>query len=261
MLGMVRRMSKNTVKSVDRALNILCIIGESTTPVAIKGLSEYLGLPRTTLYATLNSLENFGFIARHEDTRSYRLGWRAYVLGMEFLKRRIDHSAVEEARTLTYKWNYSSNISVYVGNNRVAFLHTELPNKPHLVLPRLGYMSWAHSTASGKVLLAYLGKTELDRVLARELEAMTPYTITDPARLAEELAKIREQGWALDDQESVLGLGCMAVPIRDALDRCVGAISVSGSIDEIKASMEEISDDLLATAKRISQIPKAAILE
>jgi IclR family pca regulon transcriptional regulator len=97
--------------------------------------------------------------------------------------------------------------------------------------------------------------------LARELEAMTPYTITDPARLAEELAKIREQGWALDDQESVLGLGCMAVPIRDALDRCVGAISVSGSIDEIKASMEEISDDLLATAKRISQIPKAAILE
>lgn len=258
---MVKRMSKNTVKSVDRALNILCIIGESTTPVTIKALSEYLGLPRTTLYATLNSLENLGFITRHEDTRSYRLGWRAYVLGMEFLKMRIDHSAVEEARTLTYKLNYSSNISVYVGNNRVAFLHTELPKRPHLVLPRLGYMSWAHSTASGKVLLAHLSKSELDRVLAGELEAMTPYTITDPDRLTEELAVIREQGWALDNQESALGLGCMAVPIKDALDRCVGAISVSGPIDEIKANMEEIKNDLLTAANRISQLPKAAILK
>jgi len=258
---MVRYMRKNTVKSVDRALNVLCIIGESTTPVTIKALSQYLGLPRTTLYATLNSLENFGFISRHEDTRSYRLGWRSYALGMEFRKNSIDPSAVEEARNLSHKWNHASNISVYVGNNRVAFLHSELPKRPHVVLPRLGYISWAHSTASGKVLLAHLDKPELQRVLAGNLEALTPNTIIDPARLTEELARIREQGWALDDQESVLGLSCVAVPVKDALGRCVGSISVSGPRDDITSNLQEIRDDLFSAAKRISQLRKAAILE
>jgi DNA-binding IclR family transcriptional regulator len=251
-------MHKNTVQSVVRALKVLCIIGESRNPVTIRTLSEYLSLPRTTLYATLNSLENFGFISRSADTRSYQLGWRSYALGMEFQKNTLNPTAVEEARNLCEKWDQAVNIGVYVGANRVAFVHSELPTKPHIVLPRSGYISWAHCTASGKILLALASEAELERALATNLEAMTPNTITDPAKLRQELLTIRELGWARDDQESVLGLACVAAPVKDSFGICVGSISISGPRNEIMASFQAIKDDLVSSARRISQVRRVA---
>ena len=77
-------------------------------------------------------------------------------------------------------------------------------------------------------MLAYLPEEQVAQVLAMPIEAMTPSTITDPALLRAELGRIRARGYSIDDQEVVIGVYCVAVPILDGRGKPVGALSITG---------------------------------
>ncbi len=94
---------------------------------------------------------------------------------------------------------------------------------------RSGQRDAAHSSGLGKVLLAALTDTELDDVIAtRGLAARTPTTLTTPEALRTALDEVRAQGYAIDDEESVTGLTCIAAPVFDDRGRVTGAVSISG---------------------------------
>jgi IclR family acetate operon transcriptional repressor len=85
-----------------------------------------------------------------------------------------------------------------------------------------------HCGGAGKAILAYLRKEEQDALLGEEIEAFTSFTITKPADLRREIGAVRRRGYAIDNQEVVLGVYCVGVPIFDRNLRPVGAISITG---------------------------------
>jgi DNA-binding IclR family transcriptional regulator len=91
----------------------------------------------------------------------------------------------------------------------------------------------AYCTAAGKALLAYAGEARIDEAIAAGLVARTGHTIVVPDVLRVELARVRDAGWALEAEENVRGLACVAAPIRGA-GRAVAAVSVSGPVERIE---------------------------
>ena len=93
---------------------------------------------------------------------------------------------------------------------------------------RIGARGPIHCGGAGKAMLAYLPEDDREKVLSGKLEAMTPNTITDPTVLRDELDRIRRRGYAIDNQEVVLGVYCVAIPVLNREGRPVGAISITG---------------------------------
>jgi DNA-binding IclR family transcriptional regulator len=96
------------------------------------------------------------------------------------------------------------------------------------VATRVGGRNPAYASSMGKVLLADLPESELKAILGRgKLKKLTPNTITEMPRLLEELGRIREQGFALDNEETFPGIRCVGAPIRDAGGKVIAAVSVT----------------------------------
>jgi IclR family pca regulon transcriptional regulator len=113
----------------------------------------------------------------------------------------------------------------------------------------------AHATSMGRVLLADLPQDELDAYLAQyELERFTPHTIVDPHALRAAVAEVREQGWALVDQELEIGLRSVGAPIRGAGGRTIAALNASAAAPRVSAEelRERFLPALLRTADQIS---------
>lgn len=246
-------MAKDIIQSLDRALEILCLIGESKEPLTIQSLSKAFEMPRTTLYATINTLEKHGFVSRNKNTKALELGWRPFVLGLDFSKKKLDPIVEVEARKLRQRWNQSVLVGVHATNNTIIFILSESPDKPYMIFPRLGFVGQAHCTAQGKVLLAHMNAADLQWIYEPGvLSSRTPNTITDPERLLAELEKVRMLGYAIDAEESIPGLACIAAPIMNPMGECVAAISVSGPRQELFANLEAIKNDVVSSAQYIS---------
>jgi IclR family KDG regulon transcriptional repressor len=124
------------------------------------------------------------------------------------------------------------------------------------MVSKVGTRMPAHACAVGKVLLSQLTQDRLDQLIKdKGLPKRTDKTITDPARLKEHLFSVRNQGYAVDDEENERGIRCVAAPVRDEEGRVIAAISVSGPT--IRLTKKTIQDtfryEVVATALKISQ--------
>lgn len=119
----------------------------------------------------------------------------------------------------------------------------------------IGSRVHAHCTAVGKSMLAYLSQEQVEEILGRHgLPARTSHTITDKKRLLEELAQVREQGYAVDDVENEEGIRCVGAPIFDHRRKVVAALSVSGPAFRLtKERVRELAPHVKATALAISR--------
>jgi len=123
-----------------------------------------------------------------------------------------------------------------------------------MAVPRGGIGFPAHSTASGKVLLAFLPEADRQRYLAEDLCPMTRATVTDKKVLAVELEGVRRNGYALDNGEAISGIGCVAAPIRDQDGLVVAAVSLSGMAEEVLGDQfSEAVKDVREAAAEISR--------
>lgn len=249
-------MEKGLIQSVERAIAILTLLRHSKEALTIADLSTMLEIPRTTLYPIVRTLEKHNLVHRDERNKMLSLGWRVYDLGLGFVNQNADLATKEEARRLRIKWQQTVYSGLYIRNNQVVFTIVELPDTPYILSPRLGFFVNAHCTASGKVLLAYCDKAELGWIFeSGELTKQGPNTITDPEQLLSELDNIRKNGYAVDDEESLDGLMCIAVPIFNHLKECIKSLSISGPKEAILSDFEDIKNDLFLSARRLSQIP------
>jgi DNA-binding IclR family transcriptional regulator len=113
----------------------------------------------------------------------------------------------------------------------------------------VGRRNWAHSTGTGKVLLAALSVPVLDRTLdGWELVRQTPNTITDHARLREELRAVRDRGYAQNCDESEVGASSIAAPIHDATGAVVAALSVAGPTPRMEPALHSITHAVVEAA-------------
>jgi DNA-binding IclR family transcriptional regulator len=232
--------SEYIIQAVSHALDLLEQFHGDIDELGVTELSKRLKLHKNNVFRLLATLESRGYIEQNKATENYRLGLKALELGQTFIKQMgllrqakpILEQIVEESNETAYVAIYKENYIVYLD-----VVETDLTVR---VVSRVGSRLPAYCTAAGKVHMAFMTEEELD-VLLRDakLVAHTSTTITEPDAITAEMVKIREQGYAFDDEELDLGVRCIAAPIRDYTRRIVGAISISGPTMRISNARTE----------------------
>lgn len=219
------------VQSVERALSILEVLSEEEGPMSISDLADRVGLKVSTVHRLLNTLILKGFVKQDEETSKYRLTLKLLRMGRTALGYYdLRTTAKPYLHELVERCNETANLAVLDGGDVVYIDQLESKNLIIVkMFAKIGSRGPAHCTATGKVLLASLEDEELDKILNKmPLERFTSKTITDPALLRKELARVRKNGYALDLGERDEGVRCVAAPVRNYEGKVIAAISVSG---------------------------------
>ena len=244
-----------SVQAVDRALDILEALAAAGAPLGVSALAQSTGLPVGTIHRLLRTLAGRGFV-RQEATRDYALGPSLFRVG-HASTRAIAAPARPYLARLVEISGETANLAVLEGDHVVYVAQVPSPHRLRM-FAEVGRHVLPHSTAVGKVLLADRPADVADGIIRRTgLPAHTPNTISDPARFAAELGRVRAAGWAVDDEEEETGVRCFAVPVRDG-GRVIAAMSVSGpaarfegvSVEPLLEQMQEIADLFAAEGLR-----------
>jgi DNA-binding IclR family transcriptional regulator len=247
---MARPDSQDTVSSLTRGLSLLDLFSVRDNELSIRELARRSGLPKSTAHRLVSDLVTWGALER--TPRGVRLGVHLFELGsLVPAQRRLREIAVPYAHNLNEVTQLTSNIAVRDGSD---IMYVEKITSRALTVPhsRVGGRLPMYCTALGKAILAYSEPEFIDRLLGSELRALSPRTITQPAVIRAELAKIRVTKVAYDVEESQLGLFCVAAPIFGSLDEIVGAISVTGATSLTQA--QRFAPVVRTTAMALSRV-------
>lgn len=239
-------------KSILRALLILEQFN-SSNELGVKELSISTGLPASTVQRIVNTLELKNYLMQNPKNNKYRLGVALYNISRSYAEK-FDwvESAKVHMGNLVEKHKENVNLGVLQGQKVVYLTKVE---SPHILRPNftVGTQYPALCSALGKCLIAFQPTELIDTILSSPIEACTKNSITDPKKVSLELAKIRQQGYAIDNEEFQEGLFCIAAPIRGYRGKVIAAISTT--IPMYRLDMEDvpvITKDLIETANKIS---------
>lgn len=247
------RASPLLIQSIERAAAVMRSFTEAQPELGVTELSHHVGLHKSTVSRILTTLQKEGFVSQNPATGKYRLGVGLISLaGVALGRVDVRGAAYPYLDALVEQTQESADVSILDGGACVNVLHVPSPRPVHYAM-WIGRRRPLYCTASGKVLLAGLPAEEQARLLPRQLIRHTPATITSPARLAEELAAVVAQGYALTLEEYEAGHSAIAAPIHNHEGRVVGALSISGPAFRLdQETLHEFAAPLLATAECIS---------
>jgi DNA-binding IclR family transcriptional regulator len=223
------------VRALERALDILGAFSLGRPELSLTEIAARTCLSKSTALRLLAVLDERGFVERSPETDRYRVGLRLFEVGSVYIQTvAIDAVARPILGRLAQRCNQTANLGV-LSYDEVVHLAVLAPDRPIRFYAHVGQREKAHATGLGKVLLAELDDDELaDLVRRRALEPRTRRTIVSLDDLRQHLALVREQGFAIDDEESAVGLRCVAAAVRDHQNRAVAAVSVSGPTFEVR---------------------------
>jgi len=201
-------------------------IGGPVTPADLAGVTE---LPKATLHRLFQTLEAEGYLQREPDGRSYSVGPRSRQLAVATLSTmRVRTTRLAVMRALAKDTGETCNVAI-PDREAMVYLDRVETEWPLRVQFSVGTHVPLYCTASGKMYLSTLSDARLSSFLRNiELESKAPNTITDPKVLEREVAKVREQGYAVDNEEFLEGVIAFAMPLRDKYGRMPATISFQG---------------------------------
>ena len=212
------------VQSLNRAFELLERLADAEGTLGVSELAAATGLPLPTIHRLLRSLATGGYV-RQEPSRRYTLGARLIRLG-DAASRSVGVWAGPQLRRLVAEVGETANMAMLEGDAAVYVAQAPSAHSMRM-FTEVGRRVMAHCTGVGKVLLSRLDDPAVLRLARRTgLPAMTDHTITAPDQLVAELARVRAQGYAVDDGEQEVGVRCLAVPVEGGPGSI--AISVSG---------------------------------
>ena len=227
-----------------KAFSLLEIIAGMDHAPTLAELTEAANLPKPTLHRWLAMLESAELIRRMPDGRRYELAARATSLAFAILSNNPGstqrHQILER---LVRELGESCNLTILEGGE-VMYLDRVEATLPLRVTFQKGSRVPAHCSASGKMFLAMMSPARRNRLLGTLiLDRYTANTIVEINALNAELALIRRQGYALDDEEFLSGLFCIAVPVVDKTRReCVAALALQAP--EVRLSRNNATERL-----------------
>ena len=238
--------------SLAKALRILTVLGDG--PASLDELATRLEVHKTTVLRLLRTLADEHFVHRDAQHR-YHLGAQLFELSSRGLdQREVRSIAAPHLLAFNRAHGHTTHLSELVGSEIVYI--DKLESHDHVrMASRVGLRGPVHSTAAGKVLLADLPPAAAAQVLdGADLSARTPNTIIDRDAYLDELARVREQGWAQDREENEPSINCIGAPVRGAAGTVVAAVSVSvPSIVATYDQLIELVPSLLAVTGTISR--------
>jgi IclR family transcriptional regulator, KDG regulon repressor len=211
----------NVVQSLDRALSLLDLISFSDHELTLGEIAGRSGLAKSTAHRLLRTLELRGFVARNPVSGSYRPGLKNF---RGFQGGPLVHRALAD---LAERSGETANLGALAG---AMVLYVDRADSPQALRWQLGVGERvpAHCSGLGKAILAHIRADAVERLLPPRLEALTGNTITDRRGFLEQHAAVRRRGYALDDEEFMEGVRCVAMPIIGPGGEAVAAVSISG---------------------------------
>ncbi|MGH2559437.1 MAG: IclR family transcriptional regulator [Thermomicrobiales bacterium] len=243
------------VRALERALDILGAFSVSTPELTITKLAELAGLPKSTVIRLVSILVERRYLERVPETELLRIGVRLFEIGSIYIQTTsLETEARPIMARLANETGQTANLGV-LDQGDLVHIAIEAPDRPLRYWATIGKREDAHYTGLGKALLAAMAAGEFERHLAQHtLVRQTEKSITDPEELRVELARVRAQGYALDDEESTLGIRCIAAPVLDQSGKTVAAVSISGSKAEFADNvMPEYVAAVVRTGRDISR--------
>lgn len=262
-------MDQDTKKSINvlqRALQLMECLSESSGGKRILQLAEDAGLPPSTTHRILQTLAAMGYVRQDSINGVYRLtGKLLDIGGRAVVGRSLREEALPHLRRLRELTGESSHLVVL--DRKVALtVESVLSEERNLIDSRVGERAPVHCTAVGKCLIAYL--PELEDFLSRlELKRFTDNTVCTVSGLLEELTRVREQGYALDWEENEVGIRCIAAPVMGASCEVVASLGISGpAVRVTEETLEKLISQVKGVACDISQAigwngPKGSVEE
>ncbi|MBV2358342.1 IclR family transcriptional regulator [Thalassococcus sp. CAU 1522] len=248
------KSEQNTIKALDRAMEVLERLSElgGTT---LSDLAEDTGQSAATLYRVLFTLEARGIVDFDPAGQTWHIGPRAFLIGARFLRRT---SLVERARPILRQLMRDTGETANLGiarDGQVLFVsQVECHNAIRAFFPP-GTLSPMHASGIGKALLAHVPSADCAAIVARHgLERFTKHTLVNDATLSADLSRIRDRGYAIDDEEKNLGMRCIAAAIFDHNGEAVAGLSVSGPAARLPdQALPEIGARVAAAARELTQ--------
>jgi IclR family acetate operon transcriptional repressor len=247
-MARTRQPSTRRIGAAERAITVLDTLAEGGE-LGTNEIARRTGMTPSTVSRQLGTLAAAGLVERVAATGRYRLGLRIVQLANALLVR-LDVRTVARPHLeeLVRTTGETATLSVPGETDAIT---VDFVSGSHQIQPvsRLGRPSIAHATSAGKVMLAFAGRPLADATL----QAYTPRTITDPRKLAVEIERVREQGWAEAIEEREIGLSAIAAPIRSSHGELEAIVALQGPSSRFDGrAVERALPALVATAEAIS---------
>jgi IclR family pca regulon transcriptional regulator len=234
--------STATSQSLERGLAILSAFASDRPLIGVSELSRELDLSRSTAHRYVATLAKLGYLQQDPDSKRYRLGPRVLDLGFSAINSMdVREISAPHLRQLSDETGYTVNLAILDGTDVVYIerCRSARPGQREIDLNlHVGARLPAYCTAMGKAILAFIPDDRLEEII--DFAPRGPNTLTDPMAFRAELAKIRELGVAVNDEELAYGLRSIAAPIRSHSGEVLAALNLAVhrtmvSIDELIA--------------------------
>ena len=239
--------------SIERALTILEFLDGARRGWNISELSRKLNIPKSSTHVIVVTLERLGYLTREPGSRDYSLGLKVYGLGCGLMKNpMLPDLARPPMLNLVEHTRLTAHLAVLEKDQAI---YIQKVDGPGLIKfdTYVGKRTNLHCTAVGKVLLAYAPEPRLQKVLLKRTFARyTNKTIISPVLLRKELARVRQLGYALDDEEEELEVRCLAAPVFNRPGECMAALGITGTAGQIRD--DHIADLVLALKRAAAAV-------
>lgn len=248
---MSAQQRSGTVQSVDRAMAILELLGEDEEGFRLTDISRRTGLSASTVHRLLTTLEQRRFVQFDPTDSMWHVGRTAFAVGSAFTRQRnFVAPALPILRRLRDQTRETANLGI-VDDGEVVVLTQVESREIMRAITRVGGRAPMANSGMGKAILAAYSDEDIKAIIARQgLRKVTEKSITTLAALKREVAQTRSKGFALDDEEFVMGLRCVAAVVYGAQAEPLCAISISGLSVRVTDERVDVLGNLVAAAAR-----------
>src|SRR6266700_1225965 len=250
-MGRMQARKGVMIQSVQRAAQILAVLGSGTPRLGVTEIADRVGLAKPTVHGLLRTLEAHELVAQDPDTGKYSLGPGVLQLGNAYLDGSdLRVRSLRWAESLAQRAGEAVWVATLSGSRVIVLHHVFRPDNTVQILEVGAAIPW-HACALGHAIVAFLS----DAQRARALAPLTGRTKTTKTALNRALAQVRQRGYAVEDQEATVGDAGIAAPILARDGVVAGAIGVVGAADRLlnQRSMEELVRAVQEAARAISR--------
>jgi IclR family transcriptional regulator, acetate operon repressor len=250
----ILREDRTSVQALSRALSLLEILGEDDDGYRLIDLAERSGLPSPTVHRLLTTMQQKRFVSFEPEKNLWHIGAQCFSVGSVFGRRR---NIVERATPIMRRLRDVAGETVNLGGmdqDDVLLLHQIESKQMVRAISRPGSRSPLANTAMGKSILAWLPAERVTEVIQHGgLQRLTPQSIARGTTLHGALAGIRTRGYAIDNEETAMGLRCVAAAVFNEFGVAVAAVSVVGPTSRVTSDrVESLGQSVMAATRDIT---------
>jgi DNA-binding IclR family transcriptional regulator len=222
-----------SVPALENGLRALELLAQSKSGLSLAEMTRQLSIPKSTAHCLLLTLERCGYLHRNERNR-YLFGLKLFSLAnMALSGLELREKAAPFLKSLMARTRLTAHLAV-LENQEAVLIDKAEPIGVLKLATWLGKRMEVHCTGLGKALIAWLPEEDVDALVReRGLPRHNDNTISSARRLKEDLARVRKQGYALDDEEDEIGARCISAPVLSESGKVLAAVSVSGNTLQI----------------------------